>query len=308
MLSVLARPLPVKVKDKLKFYTKDFLGIFFDRYKYSWGHYALVRSLVCGLKQTTTFFNFNPFRSGQLAETVWVAADVKALEQMIALKKSGQIKKLIAGPIMVISPEEHNRIIASPEIDLYLVNSEWTRRYYLPVRDCLIWPAGVDDSFWAPNKNKTKNRILFYYKNGDKKLYNKCLNFAISKGFIVDEIVYGRYSRRHYKQALNNSKIAVFFSESESQGLALMEAWSMNVPTLVWNRGYAEINGQKIPASAAPFISDVTGRTFLNFEEFVVNFNNDFNYHPRQWIMENMTEKKSVSSLLLKIKMYGINI
>ena len=59
---------------------------------------------------------------------------------------------------MVFS-NEHNHIAASVEIDMYLVNSLWTKIAYLEDEPCLashiaIWPAGVDDGYWAPSSSK----------------------------------------------------------------------------------------------------------------------------------------------------------
>ena len=63
--------------------------------------------------------------------------------------------------------------------------------------------------------------------------------------------------------------LAVFLSSSESQGIALAEAWSMNVPTFVWNPKPKELNGRYFPSvDSAPYLTPETefpGKLKMNF-------------------------------------------
>ena len=54
------------------------------------GHFALVRSVVEGLRAIGADFNFNPDRMRELARVVYAPAN-EALIQAIALKRAGQI-------------------------------------------------------------------------------------------------------------------------------------------------------------------------------------------------------------------------
>ncbi|MBL4668384.1 MAG: hypothetical protein JKY30_03885 [Flavobacteriales bacterium] len=95
------------------------------------GHYAVVRSLIDGLEKINQEYNYNPTSSSKIASHVHVLAGVNTLKAAIRLKQKGKIKRLTAGPNIVISSADENGIIASKEIDRYFVNSDWTISAYL---------------------------------------------------------------------------------------------------------------------------------------------------------------------------------
>ena len=53
--------------------------------------------------------------------------------------------------------------------------------------------------------------------------------------------------------------MAVFMSRSESQGLALAEAWAMDVPTLVWQSPPGEPGSVFSLSDPAPYLTSDTG-------------------------------------------------
>ena len=57
----------------------------------------------------------------------------------------------------------------------------------------------------------------------------------------------------------------VFLSTFETQGIALAEAWSMDVPAIVWDpQGQAEWRGRTFTSrSSAPFLTPATGVTLV---------------------------------------------
>ena len=92
---------------------------------------------------------------------------------------------------------------------------------------------------------------------------------------------------------LANSKFMVYLTESESQGIALHEAWMAGVPTLVWNRGFYFYKGyrwqdEKIPA---PYLTPECGSFFkdeIDFENRLGVFLKDYqNFAPRPYSLLN---------------------
>ena len=74
------------------------------------GHFALVRSVVEGLRAIGADFNFNPERLGEVARVVYAPAN-EALLQAIALKRAGRIDYLVAGPVNALFADECDGIL-----------------------------------------------------------------------------------------------------------------------------------------------------------------------------------------------------
>lgn len=280
------------------------------------GPAAVLKSLINGFNRLNVKYNFNPKKIKEIGKTLIVLSNIEALKQAIELKKNKKIKKLLAGPNLVVLPSENKDLICSKYIDTYLVNSEWTKKMY--VKDApelknkiAIWPAGVDTNYWRPGKKK-KDFVLVYIKSTAKKIVKETVNLLKENNFVVKTIKYNEYRPDEYLRFLQKSKFAVFFSGSESQGIALFEAWSCNVPTLVWDKGYVVISlsekekGERVPASSAPYLTEKTGLFFKNISEFKTvlekfrkKLEKEF-FQPRNYVINNYTDILS-AKILLKI-------
>jgi len=273
----------------------------------NYGPSAVARNLVKGLEKIGANFNYNPAGLKDVGETVVVLSDLYALSQAIQWKREGRIKRLLAGPNLVILPSDCKELITVKEIDIYLVNSNWTYQMYITdapelLGRCVAWPTGVDIDFWTPKTNHLNSKqILIFQKNGPSDLTDSCKKLIKSLGYNVIEIVYGKYKPSEYLQKLHTAEMEVFFSKSESQGIALLEAWAANVPTLVWNRGYMTYKGRDWTASSAPYLSDETGLFFRDFETFESAFirweKTKDNFNARKWVLENMSDEISAKKL-----------
>jgi len=277
------------------------------------GHYAVTRSLVEGLKRIGANFNYNPVHKDHVGETVVVLADRGALEQAIAWKRDGRIGRLLAGPNLVVLPSDAPGLITAPEIDVYLVNSEWTYSAYLEAapeleRNCVIWAAGVDTEFWKPLFHSARDRrILIYQKNAPLALVDGCRRVVEKHGFTSVTLNYGEYDANRFLSELRMSHAAIFFSQSESQGIALAEAWAVNVPTMVWNPGWLAYDGKMLKSSSAPYLTEATGLFFTGLEDFERTFEEWKGkkdcFSPRVWVTDHMTDEICAMKLL---KLAGI--
>jgi hypothetical protein len=95
---------------------------------------------------------------------------------------------------------------------------------------------------------------------------------------------------------LDRAIVSVFLSTFESQGIALAEAWSMNVPTVVWDpQGDAEWRNRHFKsASSAPYLTAATGistRDLAGLQGAIGQALATLDtFHPREWVLENMTD------------------
>jgi glycosyltransferase involved in cell wall biosynthesis len=112
-----------------------------------------------------------------------------------------------------------------------------------------------------------------------------------------------------YINYLHESKYGIWIGCHESQGFALQEALSCNVPLLVWNvesmnQEYG-CNYIDIPATTTPYWDERCGEYFYDSNNFEDIFNkfifNIENYRPREYILENLSmevcEKKLIDTI-----------
>jgi len=288
----------------LKWSVHKFLG------KSGGGPSAVLRSLINGLKCEGIKYNHNPRNINEIGAYVIVLSNIKALREAIELKKSGKIKRLLAGPNLVLHAFEHDGILASPEIDYCVVPWE---RIYIPFEEenpglkgrIRAWPAGVDEKFWQPIKMKKSRDVLVYWKTESEEFIRAIENKLKELGWKPLRVVYGKYNQSEFKKKLSKVKFSVFISKSESQGIALAESWAMDVPTLVWNPKDLVTRGKaSFHLSSCPFLDKKTGLewvTISDFERILKNFDQlSHAFKPRQWVLDNMTDRIS-AQLLLKL-------
>lgn len=270
------------------------------------GPSSVLRSLRDGLSGLDIPFKINP-PAKDIKGIVHVLSGVDALRYAIREKKAGKISKIIVGPNVTVGPYDYRSILLSDEIDLILQPSEWTRDFYIKTEPRLtskisIWAAGVKDP--GETKAEEKNCILVFQKNASPALLRHVLE-TLEKGHHAYKVLtYGSFSKREYFELLRASKLMIYLSPSESQGLALHEAWIRDVPTLVWNRGYFTYQGASFEAKAvsAPYLSPSTGAFFKDDEEFeskLVEMLADLSrFSPRLTALEHFTDRSSAIAYL----------
>ena len=106
-----------------------------------------------------------------------------------------------------------------------------------------------------------------------------------------------RYDENDYLDYLQNSKYGIWLDAHESQGFALEEALSCNVPLLVWNvnsmnQEYGS-NYNNIPATTIPYWDETCGEFFYDSNELNNTFENFISkldtYKPRDFILNNLS-------------------
>ena len=273
------------------------------------GHPAVTRSLVIGLGQLETSFNYNPLFAADVGPTVIVLSNVRALAQALVLKQQGKIKKIAAGPNLVKLPKDQGNILADPGIDYCLVPSQIVAAAYCALSPVLaqktvVWYAGVNQEYWQPQKLEAPpgQQILLYVKNASNKLVAEVSALVLQLGFQAKIVVYGKYSPDDFRQSLGQSAAAIFLSERESQGIALTESWAMNVPTLVWDPQLRHELLPELPTSPAPYLTKATGLFWKNTNELkqlLVSLPELLpSFSPRAWVLQHMTDRIAAQNLL----------
>jgi len=280
---------------------KNLLKILFNKKR---GPQAVTQSLIRGLKEIDYDYKFNPhIKDIKNDDVIFINESLDALSWAINYKKSHLV---IAGPNLVITPNEADNILCNKKIDFILEPSEWTKNFILSIKPELknklyVWPAGVHV---PENTYSKKNKILLYIKNNkDYFLIEKIKNKLTKVNMRFEILNYAHFDQKKYFKNLEESKGLIYISKTESQGLAIQEAWARNVPTMVLENKvfqYKEINfkDQKL---SAPYLNEQIGIFFTeeNFEEKFDNFIEQLSgFIPRKYVTENLSDKICVEKFL----------
>lgn len=267
------------------------------------GPKAVYKSLVAGLRELNENFTVNEKLSEPI-ETACVLSGAKVVAWAVNQKRKGRINKIVAGPNIVISPKDANGILENPLIDKIIAPSQWVKDFYIKTSPNLlnkifIWPAGV--SLPAEKKCEKIFDFLIYNKIKNNDLYKKITDELKAKGYKIRTLEYGKFKQTDYFKLLEQSNFLIYLSESESQGLAMFEAWARGVPILVWERGFWKtLSNEWMGMTASPYVSEENGMRFKNFEEFktiLLDFMSG-SYNPRKFIQDNFNNKISAKKYL----------
>jgi len=275
------------------------------------GHFAVTRSLVEGLHTIKASFNYNPRYPWQMADTVIVLAGVRTLRQAIRFKRQYRIKKIFAGPNIVTFSSDYDSLLASQEIDFVITPCDLVVNLYLEDNPSLngkifSWPAGVDTEYWRPDKSMNRNSILIFEKQnkGPVGPVEPYADYLRCRGWDVQIIKYGSFSHGQYLTALRSSCLMLGFVIDESQGIAWAEAWSADVPTLIWRNTSNVSNGRRYSCSTAPYLTLQSGLFFNDLEDFKIQFRyweeHRDQFTPRTWVLEHMSDEVCATLLYKK--------
>ncbi len=263
---------------------------------------AVAASLYRGLKLQGVAFSVNQ-RAG--ADTVCVLADPDALRFAIRAKELGVFKKIIAGPNVVHNPNSEGGLIRHSAIDAIVVPSQWNKDWWVSMAPEMAlrlhpWPAGVSEDI-RPSSHV--GGAIVYVKN-ECGMTNALIAQLEAAGLPTRVLRYGTFTHEEYLESLRSARILVYLSQSESQGVALSEAWMADVPTLVWNPGFFSINGfeWRDPALSAPYLTSSCGAFFTNTDEFSAELQKFLTtpslYAPRNYCVSSLSDSASAQRYL----------
>lgn len=301
MISIYTRSNNILKKEFWKYSIKKMLG------KYS-GPDAVLDSLTRGLSELGIPYEVNPAKPKY--NVIHVLSGIEILKKMIQEKSIGKIKTLVAGPTLVQTPYDHDGIIQSKQIDLILFPSHWTKDFYVSLvptleKNIKIWPAGVS----IPEKTSNKGKILIFKKNIPEDTYNQIIKNIKDKDIPYDIISYGTFSKKEYYKKLESTSVLIYLQTSESQGLALQEAWAYDVPTLVWKSTMWKTDKYSWTDEniSAPYLTNDSGSFFTldtlstELEKIIKNV---YAINPRKYCIDNLSNKASAKKYLEIIKHY----
>lgn len=230
--------------------------------------------------------------------------------------------KIIMGPQFFVFPEgpiTGNRNEEFSKRCVYNVLSQWIRNLYLEFSDFKIpmveLPFAVDTNKFVPSPHEKEYDCLVYIKRRSNDIVNNTLNILNQKGLKYKVFTYGSYNEDDYLLSLQNAKFMLVLDAHESQGFALQEAMSCNVPLLVMDATsiYDEMNGTcsvyeylrpKIcKSTSVPYWSEECGikTDEEHLSEDIDRMNSQF--APRDYILRTLSDEVCMRRILDYFKM-----
>lgn len=280
------------------------------------GHPGVTGSLVQGLRQLAIPFVLNPLESSCQYKRVGV---LSGLDTLVGVPNTSAEPgtQIVAGPNLVVLPSEGAQLLQRPEIRTIVVPSHWVQEMW--VRDLpeistklKVWAAGVDYEYWSPSPGldghiRGDSRILVYVKQTTAPV-ELVLSTLRDLDLPFDVIKYGRYRPSQFRRLLREANLMVYLGGSESQGLALHEAWATDTPTLVYSppEQWVQVpDGRSFPLAAdefspAPYLTSERGTLWSTTVELQQLLERDapFNYSPRSSSIDEFSLRVSARKYL----------
>lgn len=198
--------------------------------------------------------------------------------------------------------------------------SEWNKNVYLDMATSLVvpivcFPYGVETDYFYPENVAKEYDCILYVKSRPPELVAYAQKLLEEKGLRYKVFKYGSYNGNDYLYTLKRSKFMVVLDAHESQGFALQEAMSCNVPLLVLDieSMYDEMaNGQTythekydpylLIATSVPYWTDECGIIIHKKEQLsssidsMVNIYNTFT--PRDYVLRTLSNEVCMKRIL----------
>tara|TARA_Y100000310_G_scaffold335387_1_gene417304 strand:+ start:1548 stop:2399 length:852 start_codon:yes stop_codon:yes gene_type:complete len=277
------------------------LQIFFNQASY--GPSKVIDNLLLGLKKAQEPYICNPI-------------DIEINDPTICLNEhpilySRLISHLSIGPNICVVPTD-NPVVMRKEYKKFIINSEWTfnqYKNYIPENMLEIWPVGINTKEFPEVVSNTGSLtplfdcLIYFKRRSEEELdHAKSLLNSLNQKWTIVE--YGDYSEEEFKKIIKNSRYCFSLNNTESQGIALQEIMSSNLPMFVWDVDSWKDRGEKYecPATSIPYWSKECGEKTSNRNEIKDKFNffidNLDNYSPRNFILENLSLEKQAENLV----------
>lgn len=218
-----------------------------------------------------------------------------------------ELETSVIGPQIWFFDEHAKFLVENPDYyKTIVVPSQWVK--YLAVEKfgyredkISIWPVGIKTN---PIKKDIKQDCFIYAKRRSSSELNAIENFLQEKGISYTVVVYGNYNEGDLAKLSSESKFCFLLNGTESQGIAVQEIMSYDVPLFVWDVESWDDQGTNysVPATSVPYWSDECGMKFYSqfdlektFDEFYSRIEE---YTPRNFIEQNLSYKKSIDILM----------
>lgn len=235
--------------------------------------------------------------------------DLKSYDAIISIMHPINISKypymkFIFGPQFSVNPKKHLLDPIKGNNSIYNLLSRWVTDTWSDYQECIdlnikMLPFGVNtDRFCEIQNIQERTEVILYFKRRAPSELSMVRDLLDKQGIIYKLFSYvDGYNENDYLTTLQNAKFCFVLDAHESQGFALQEAMSCNVPLVVWDvTSMSQEHGMNygnVPATSVPYWDKQCGEKFTKSEEMAIVFeqfiSNIENYHPRDYILKHLS-------------------
>ena len=258
-----------------------------------------MNNLISGLNKIEVNYLKNP--------TILKDVDDKLFLQVHRLMDTSTIENSIIGPNVCTLPID-SKAVMEQKYKKILVPSEWVKNKYkrwISEDKIAIWPVGVDVEKFEDYSTEEKDvDFLIYFKRRGEEDLNYVTNVLSNLGHTFRIIKYGTYKEEEFIEMMKKAKFAFIIDSCESQGLAIQEIMSCNLPLFVWDVENWSDRGVEytVPATSIPYWSDMCGEVIYKKEEIEDKLHLFLSslekYNPRKYILDNLTLEKQAEEII----------
>lgn len=273
------------------------IDIFFKYHERGPG--KVIDNLIKGLNKINIQYMNNPSIVKESDKTIFL--------QNHNLMSTSIIENSIIGPNICTLPID-NKVVMEQKYKKIIVPSEWVKNKYkkwIQEDKIEVWPVGVDvDMFSDKSKEEKDIDCLVYFKRRSEEDLKYITDLLEKLDYKFHVIKYGKYNENEFIELIKKSKCSFIIGNCESQGLAIQEMMSCNLPLFVWDVETWSDRGKEneVPATSIPYWSNVCGEKTISKDEveteFIKFFENINQYNPRSYIIENLTLEKQAEEII----------
>lgn len=259
----------------------------------------VIKNLKLGLNDLGISYFENP---GDLKDNDYVIS-----LQNHTLTNRANPNNLLIGPNVCTLPID-DQFIMSLNYKKCIVPSQLVLENYskwIPLEKLFSWPVGIDTNYFSDRSDleKSFDCLIYFKRRGEEELeFVKSLLGKYNQSYNV--IRYGNYNENEFLNLISRSKYCFVIDNTESQGIAIQEMMSCNLPLFVWDLAMWADRGPEYSckATSIPYWDERCGSFQIeknlienSFIEFLENFSS---FRPRDYILENLTLKDQAYKIL----------
>lgn len=189
-----------------------------------------------------------------------------------------------------------------------IVPCEWVKNSHakwIPSDKIQIWNCGIDYNKYADCKLDIAYDFLLYYKRRSSNDLKTAIDFLESKQLRFKLLEYSQYNDDQFRDTIAKSKFGFIVDGTETQGIAIQEMMSCNLPLLVWDMPEWHDRGPDhiCKATSVPYFDETCGEVFYDSTQMEEAYTRLIHgtYSPREYILTNcnyLTQAKKLLDIL----------
>lgn len=215
-------------------------------------------------------------------------------------------RNLIIGPNICTLPID-NAFVMRKRYEKIIVPSEWVKNLYIrwiPEEKIAVWPVGIDTELFSDKKNYEKSiDCLIYFKRRSTDQLRSIITMLteLNQSYCVME--YGHYTEPEFIKNIERCRYGIVLDKPESQGIAIQEMMSCNLPLFVMDYTKWDDRGQDLScdATSVPYWNFMCGMKIIETEDTESNFKKFLSYKeqcsPRKFLKYNLNLEKQAIEL-----------